>query len=73
MGKASTDKDLSMDLCLTYKLSIDTNRSIWRQNDRESNVQSGADMATESKFVDPRGFLENRSIPRYRNHFENTR
>ena len=62
MGKASTDKDMSMDM-LNNKLSIDTNRSIRRQNDRESNVQSGADMAVESEFVDPGGFLENRSMP----------
>ena len=61
MGKASTDKDLSMDM-LNIKLSIDINRSIRRQNDIESNVHSGADMAAESKFVDPGGFLENGSI-----------
>ena len=56
MGKASTSKDMSMDM-LYKKLSIDTNRSIKRQNDRESNMQSGADMATESEFVDPGGYL----------------
>ena len=49
MNKASMDKDLSIDM-LNSMLSIDTNRSIWRQNDRESNVQSGADMAAESEF-----------------------
>ena len=59
MNKASTDKDMSMDMP-NSKLSIDTNRSIKRQNDRESNVQSGADMAAESKFVDPSAiFFEN--------------
>ena len=56
MGKASTDKDMLMDM-LNSKLSIDNNMSIWTQNDRESNVQSGADTAAESEFVDPGGFL----------------
>ena len=57
MGKASTDKDMSMDM-LNNKLSIDINRSIRRQNDRESNVQSGADMETESELVDLVGSLK---------------
>ena len=57
IGKASIDKDMSMDM-LNIILSIDTNRSIWRKNDRESNVQSGEDMAAESEFIDPDGFLE---------------
>ena len=33
-----------------------------KKNDRESNVQNGADMAAESEFVDSGRFLENRSI-----------
>ena len=68
MGKVSTDKDLLMDM-LNNKLSSDINRSIRRQNDIESNVQSGVDMATKSEFVDPSGFLENRSIPYIENIF----
>ena len=62
MNKALTDKDMSMDM-LNNKLSIDNNRSIRRQNDRESKVQSGADMVAESEFVDSGRFLENRSMP----------
>ena len=62
MNKASTNKDMSMDMP-NNKLSIDTNMSILRQNDIESNVQSGADMAAESEFVNPGDFLENRSMP----------
>ena len=61
ISKASTEKDMLMDI-LNSKLSIDINRSIRRQNDRESNVQSGVDMAAKSELVDPGGFLENRSI-----------
>ena len=70
MNKFSTDKDLSMDI-LNSKLSIDNKRSIRRQYDRESKVQSGADMAAESEFVDPCVFLENRSMSDIQNHFEN--
>ena len=62
---------MSMDI-LHIKLSIDINRSIRRQNDRESNIQSGANMAAESEFVDPGGFLENRSISDIKNHFKTT-
>ena len=62
MDKSLNGYDMSMDM-LNNKLSIDNHRSIRRQNDRESNVQNGANMAANLELVDPGGFLDNRSIP----------
>ena len=44
------------------KLSLDNNKSMWKQNDRESKLQSGADMGGGSDFVDLGGFLINSNI-----------